>query len=83
MIKIMKQTAVEWLIENVLLQPTTKEEVEHNISIFKIAKGLEEERIKDALKAGVNFEIRKNEFKSTNLTYSQFFEKYIKDNYED
>ena len=76
-----KQTAVEWLIENVLLQPTTKEEVEHNISIFKIAKGLEKEQILKALKMGVNIELGINEFKDLHLTYNQAFEKYIKDNY--
>ena len=79
----MKQTAVEWLIENVLLQPTTKEEVEHNISIFKIAKGLEKEQILNALKMGVNIELGINEFKDLHLTYNQAFDKYIKDNYED
>lgn len=50
--KVMKQTAVEWLIENVLLQPTTKEEVEHNISIFKIAKELEKQQIEEANERG-------------------------------
>lgn len=68
----MKQTAVEWLIENVLLQPTTKEEVEHNISIFKIAKGLEKQQIFDAYIAGAGDSV---------YAYREFAEDYIEDTY--
>lgn len=49
---------------------------------FRMAKVIEEERIKDALKTGVNIELGINEFKDLHLTYNEAFEKYLKENYK-
>ena len=80
MIKIMKQTAIEWLIDNSHIIP--KNELNKKELIEK-AKELEKEQILKALKMGVNIELGINEFKDLHLTYNQAFDKYIKDNYED
>jgi hypothetical protein len=57
-------------------------EINKKSTVFRMAKEIEKERIKDALKTGVNIELGINEFKDLNLTYNQAFDKYYKDNYE-
>ena len=76
----MKQTVVEWLIENSHIVP--KNELNKR-DLINQAKEIEKQEIIKALKAGVNIELGINEFKDLHLTYNQAFEKYIKDNYED
>ena len=75
MIRIMKQTAVDFFYQRILAKDIKE--------VFKKAKELEKEQILNALKMGVNIELGINEFKDLHLTYNQAFEKYIKDNYED
>jgi hypothetical protein len=73
--KIKLKSAVDFLAEAL--------EINKKSTAFRMAKEIEKERIKDALKMGVNFELGINEFKDLHLTYNQAFDKYLKDNYED
>jgi hypothetical protein len=43
-----KQTAVEWLYENLLDNPLSNEDIIYNISVFEEAKEMEKEQIIDA-----------------------------------
>ena len=57
----MKQTAVEWLYNNLLLNPISNEDIEYNEAVFENAKvldaqqqGYSEEDMKEAIMFGVN-----------------------------
>jgi hypothetical protein len=71
--KIKLKSAVDFLAEAL--------EINKKSTAFRMAKEIEKERIKDALKMGVNFELGINEFNQGDLTYNQAFDKYLKDNY--
>ena len=83
MIKIMKQTAVEWLADKLNNDFGNNDFLISYANEISKAKEFEKQQIIKALKAGVNIELGINEFKDLHLTYNQAFEKYIKDNYED
>lgn len=71
----MKQTVFKSIVERLYDGFFNKEEEKNYIE-------LEKQQIISALKAGINFEITKSEFKDTKLTYNEFFEQYYKENYE-
>ena len=48
----MKQTAVEWLEDNLLFEPWTEEHFKHNTDCWDKAKEMEKEQIRDAFNAG-------------------------------
>jgi hypothetical protein len=45
----MKQTAVEWLEDNLIGNPFSEKDFAHNVNIFKQAKEMEKEQIIEAL----------------------------------
>jgi hypothetical protein len=45
----MKQTAVEWLENNLIGNPFSEKDFAHNVNIFKQAKEMEKEQIIEAL----------------------------------
>jgi len=48
----MKQTAVEWLEDNLLFEPWAEEHFKHNTDCWDKAKEMEKEQIRDAFNAG-------------------------------
>ena len=78
----MKQTAVEWLVNELY----EKFEMRGNgllyDEILNQAKEMEKQQIVSALKAGVNFEINCNIDSNTNLTYDEYFIKYYNKTYK-
>jgi hypothetical protein len=44
----MKQTAVQWLFENLLDTPISNDDIIYNISVFEEAKEMEKQQIIDA-----------------------------------
>ena len=44
----MKQTAVEWLEDNLIGNPFSEKDFAHNVNVFKQAKEMEKEQIIDA-----------------------------------
>jgi hypothetical protein len=44
----MKQTAVDWLEDNLIGNPFSEKDFEHNRNVFKKAKEMEKEQIKQA-----------------------------------
>ena len=49
----MKQTAVEWLYDTIIIFPESVEDLAHNARSFKQAQQMFEEQIKDAYSNGV------------------------------
>lgn len=47
----MKQTAVEWLYENILINPMYNEDVIYNEDVLEMAKEMEKQQIIDAVKS--------------------------------
>jgi len=43
-----KQTAVEWLVENLISEPLTELNIQHNVEVQILAKRMEEQQIVDA-----------------------------------
>ena len=48
----MKQTAVEWLEDNLIGNPFSEKDFAHNVNVFKQAKEMEKEQIQDAYNYG-------------------------------
>ena len=48
----MKQTAVEWLEDNLIGNPFSEKDFAHNVNVFKQAKEMEKEQIEEAYKDG-------------------------------
>ena len=48
----MKQTAVQWLLENLITEPFLEEHFEYNNNCWDKAKEMEKEQIKDSYKQG-------------------------------
>jgi hypothetical protein len=49
----MKQTAVEWLEDNLIGNPFSEKDFAHNVNVFKQAKEMEKEQIEDAYWEGI------------------------------
>jgi len=47
-----KQTAIEWLEDNMIGNPHSKEDFKHNIMIWEQAKEMEKEQIRSAYVSG-------------------------------
>jgi hypothetical protein len=45
----MKQTAVEWLEDNLIGNPFSEKDFAHNVNVFKQAKEMEKQQIMDAV----------------------------------
>jgi len=43
-----KQTAVEWLVENLISEPLTELNIQHNVEVQILAKRMEKQQIVDA-----------------------------------
>ena len=69
-----KQTAVEWLEENLIGNPYFESEFTHNRNVFKQAKQMEKEQIKDAFTDGCV-----GEYYELNAYYTS--EKYYNETY--
>jgi hypothetical protein len=50
----MKQTAVEWLEDNLIGNPFSEKDFAHNVNVFKQAKEMEKQQIMDAHNNGKN-----------------------------
>jgi hypothetical protein len=60
-----KQTAVEWLIENLITEPFSEADFEHNSNCWDKAKEMEKQQIIDAYNNGDN--------RSAELYYNETF----------
>jgi hypothetical protein len=49
----MKQTAVQWLEDNLIGNPFSEKDFAHNVNVFKQAKEMEKEQIQDAYWDGI------------------------------
>lgn len=72
----MKQTAVEWLIENSHIIPKNQL---NKKELIKQAKELEKEQIQEAFYRGIQEQTQRNLFKHPELTTPEI---YYKNNYE-
>jgi hypothetical protein len=53
----MKQTAVEWLEDNLIGNPFSEKDFAHNVNVFNQAKEMEKDQIEDAYwNGGVNWD---------------------------
>jgi hypothetical protein len=53
----MNKTAVEWLEDNLIGNPFSEKDFAHNVNVFKQAKEMEKQQIKDAYwNGGVNWD---------------------------
>ena len=75
----MKQTAVEWLLENLNSEPYSEEDFEHNKRCWEQAKELEKEQIETAFFKGDLF--AEDYFDADNPT-KDVSENYYKQTYE-
>jgi hypothetical protein len=50
----MKQTAVQWLEDNLIGNPFSEKDFAHNVNVFKQAKEMEKDQIVDAATLGAN-----------------------------
>jgi hypothetical protein len=50
----MKQTAIEWLLDNIISEPYSQEDFKYNSDCWDKAKDLEKRHIMDANTTGVN-----------------------------
>lgn len=57
-------------------------EINKESTAFRMAKEIEQQRIQDSLRAGAFFELMKS-IENNKQSYSEFFEQYYKENYED
>lgn len=57
-------------------------EINKESTVFRMAKEIEQQRIQDSLRAGAFFELMKS-IDNNKQSYSEFFEQYCKENYED
>lgn len=57
-------------------------EINKESTAFRMAKEIEQQRIQDSLRAGAFFELMKS-IDNNKQSYSEFFEQYYKENYED
>lgn len=48
-----KQTAVDWLLENLITEPYSETDFEHNSNCWDKAKEMEKEQIEDAWQNGI------------------------------
>lgn len=48
----MKQTAVEWLEDNLIGNPFSEKDFIHNVNVFKQAKAMEKDQIEGAYEVG-------------------------------
>jgi len=55
--KVMKQTAVQWLEIVLIPDPISEEDFEHNINCWKQAKAMEKEQLKNVWLDGRNSRI--------------------------
>jgi hypothetical protein len=65
----MKQTAVEWLLENLNSEPYSEEEFNYNHDCWDKAEAMEKEQIKDAWLNSLT----KGDFNSADEYYNQTF----------
>ena len=61
----MKQTAVEWLYNNLLLNPISNQDVEYNEAVFHNAKEMEKQQIETAYNKAVPFKYGKEYYEET------------------
>jgi hypothetical protein len=64
----MKQTAVDWLADNLIGNPFSDKDFEHNRNVFKKAKQIEKEQMLEVSKEGI--------------FSTHEFEQYYKETYE-
>ena len=65
----MKQTAVEWLLDNLLSEPWTEKHFEYNAECWDKALEMEKEQIKDAW---IN-SLTKDDYNSADEYYNETF----------
>lgn len=51
----MKQTAVEWLLDNLISEPYSEEDFNHNSNMWDKAKEMEKQQIIDAYNENENY----------------------------
>ncbi len=76
----MKQTAVDWLEDNLIGNPFSEKDFAHNVNIFKQAKEVEKEQIIDAYDEGV-FQSGDYRYYDSKLKQGSA-QLYYKENYE-
>jgi hypothetical protein len=67
-----KQTAIEWLYNNIIFNPITIIDIEYNEETFVRAKIMEKEQIIDAANHGVDFE--NSPYKTAEEYYNETYE---------
>ena len=69
----MKQTAVEWLEDNLISEPWAEEHFKHNSECWDKAKEMEKQRLKDAYQQGYN-----NAYFNNPLSKEQYYKETFK-----
>ncbi len=73
----MKQTAVEWLLENLISEPHFEEDFNYNSECWDKAKAMEKEQIIEAY--NTSFLLRDKPYSTAENYYEQTFNKSIND----
>ena len=76
----MKQTAVEWLLDNLISEPYSEEDFEHNKECWIKAEEMEKQQIIDAIERGFDdgcffMDSGKTEIKNGEHYYNKTFNK--------
>jgi hypothetical protein len=71
----MKQTAVDWLLENLISEPHSEEDFKYNSECWDKAKAMEKEQIMDAYTADCDTLEHTNSF---NVAAEQYYNKTFK-----
>ena len=71
----MKQTAVQWLFENLLDTPISNDDIIYNISVFEEAKEMEKQQIIDAYIKG-NYKSNRDMYWKVKSAEEYYNEKY-------
>ena len=74
----MKQTAVQWLEDNLIGNPFSEKDFAHNVNVFKQAKDMERNQLIDAHISGYEYHAQSEKF----VAGYNYFEKTYEEPYE-
>jgi hypothetical protein len=77
----MKQTAVEWLLENLINEPFSEEDFKHNFNVWNKAEEMEKQQSDDYAIKFANWFIEHKEFNKSKST-KELLEIFKKENNE-